>query len=462
MNLVERLKKHFECEMNVLLVGEHGVGKTSIIKQVFEDEGLILNESWLYFSGSTLDPWVDFIGIPKEVEYNGKKCIEIVPPKAFADEGKIQAIFIDEFNRSPSKIRNALLELCQFKSINGRKFPNLKVVWAAINPEDENNTYDVERLDPAHKDRFHANQIVVPYACDMEYFKGKYGEDIASASISWWNALPELIKKQISPRRLDYALHFMSKGIPLEDILPKDSNISKLRQDISNGPVDKKLSKLFETKNFKEAKLFLNVENNYLSAIKIIDGNKKYMEFFIPLLKKEKICLLISDENMESSDFILSNKDNNPEFKSAIESILTASANPKALMKIRSYFADKTTEEIKKPVLSSNKIENPFSNESYIVELNATEQKNKINIVANHFPKDPNIVSSEETIKIIVEFISTRWEATIRQYDLNMIVEIWNKSYIKADKMLVNKLSSAKEFRKKCSDIGIFTQMQGV
>ena len=206
MNLVDKLKKYFDCGMNVLLTGEHGVGKTSIVRQALEENGLILNESWLYFSGSTLDPWVDFIGIPKEVEYNGKKCIEIIPPKAFFNEGKIEAIFIDELNRSPSKIRNAILELCQFKSINGRKFPNLKVVWAAINPDDEENTYDVERLDPAHKDRFHANQIIVPYACDIEYFTKKYGTDIASASINWWNELPDNVKKQVSPRRLDYAL----------------------------------------------------------------------------------------------------------------------------------------------------------------------------------------------------------------------------------------------------------------
>ena len=312
MNLVERLKKHFDVESNVLITGAHGVGKTSIIKQVFEDNGLVLNESWLYFSGSTLDPWVDFIGIPKEIEYNGKKCIEIIPPKAFIDEGKIQAIFIDEFNRSPSKIRNALLELCQFKSINGRKFPNLKVVWAAINPEDEENTYDVERLDPAQKDRFPGNQIFVPYACDTEYFNKKYGNDIATTSINWWNDLPENIKKQVSPRRLDYALEYMAKGIPLEDILPKDSNPSKLRQDLSNGPIDKKLSKLYETKNVKEAKLFLNVENNYVSAIKIININEGYKEFFVPLLKKEKLCLLIADEKISISDYILANKNKHP------------------------------------------------------------------------------------------------------------------------------------------------------
>jgi MoxR-like ATPase len=462
MNLVERLKKHFDVESNVLITGAHGVGKTSIIKQVFEDNGLVLNESWLYFSGSTLDPWVDFIGIPKEIEYNGKKCIEIIPPKAFIDEGKIQAIFIDEFNRSPSKIRNALLELCQFKSINGRKFPNLKVVWAAINPEDEENTYDVERLDPAQKDRFPGNQIFVPYACDTEYFNKKYGNDIATTSINWWNDLPENIKKQVSPRRLDYALEYMAKGIPLEDILPKDSNPSKLRQDLSNGPIDKKLSKLYETKNVKEAKLFLNVENNYVSAIKIININEGYKEFFVPLLKKEKLCLLIADEKMSISDYILANKNKHSEFKSAVEDILTASTNPKALMKIRSYYASNGIEESSKTKDINSGVVESLSNNDYINQFDKCSKKDKIKIVLQNFPDDPNVDVCEKTMIFIVDFVVEKWEATIKQYDLDLLVDTWNRSYVKVDKMFAVKISQNLVFKKKCEHLGIINMMKGI
>jgi len=462
MNLVERLKKHFDVESNVLITGAHGVGKTSIIKQVFEDNGLVLNESWLYFSGSTLDPWVDFIGIPKEIEYNGKKCIEIIPPKAFIDEGKIQAIFIDEFNRSPSKIRNALLELCQFKSINGRKFPNLKVVWAAINPEDEENTYDVERLDPAQKDRFPGNQIFVPYACDADYFIKKYGNDIATTSINWWNDLPENIKKQVSPRRLDYALEYMAKGIPLEDILPKDSNPSKLRQDLSNGPIDKKLSKLYEAKNVKEAKLFLNVENNYVSAIKIININEGYKEFFVPLLKKEKLCLLIADEKMSISDYILANKNKHPEFKSAVEDILTASTNPKALMKIRSYYASNGIEESSKTKDINNGVVKSLSNNDYIDQFDKCSKKDKIKIVMQNFPDDPNVDVCEKTMIFIADFVAEKWETTIKQYDLDLLVDIWNRSYVKVDKMFAVKISQTLNFKKKCENLGIINMMKGI
>jgi hypothetical protein len=459
MNLVERLKNHFNAGSNVLITGAHGVGKTSIIKQVFEENGLVLNQSWLYFSGATLDPWVDFIGIPKEIEHNGRKCIEIIPPKAFANEGEIQAIFIDEFNRSPSKIRNALLELCQFKSINGRKFPNLKVVWAAINPEDEENTYDVERLDPAQKDRFPGNQIFVPYACDTEYFKNKYGKDIASVSIGWWNGLPDNIKKQISPRRLDYALEYMAKGIPLEDILPKDSNINKLRQDLSNGPIENKLFKIYESKNIKEAKLFLNSENNYSAAIKIINLNKDYINFFVPLIKKEKLCMLIADENMTIGNHILENKDSCQAFADAIQQILTASSNPKALMKIRSYFAVANTNNT---VPVREVIVVPLSNHEYMEKIGNCDKKDEIKIILHNFPNDPDKKVCEKTIPIIVDFVSEKWIATIKQHNVDLITKIWNKCFKNIDDQLQQCVKNNKAFRKKCDDLAITTMMEGV
>jgi len=338
----------------------------------------------------------------------------------------------------------------------------LKVVWAAINPEDEENTYDVERLDPAQKDRFPGNQIFVPYACDADYFIKKYGNDIATTSINWWNDLPENIKKQVSPRRLDYALEYMAKGIPLEDILPKDSNPSKLRQDLSNGPIDKKLSKLYEAKNVKEAKLFLNVENNYVSAIKIININEGYKEFFVPLLKKEKLCLLIADEKMSISDYILANKNKHPEFKSAVEDILTASTNPKALMKIRSYYASNGIEESSKTKDINSGVVESLSNNDYIDQFDKCSKKDKIKIVMQNFPDDPNVDVCEKTMIFIVDFVAEKWETTIKQYDLDLLVDIWNRSYVKVDKMFAVKISQTLNFKKKCENLGIINMMKGI
>ena len=64
--------------LNVLFIGKHGVGKTSLILDAFQGNNL----RYKYFSASTMDPWVDFIGVPRSMEddkgpyyqNSGKKC----------------------------------------------------------------------------------------------------------------------------------------------------------------------------------------------------------------------------------------------------------------------------------------------------------------------------------------------------------------------------------------------------
>ena len=141
---------------NVLFIGKHGVGKTAMVKDAFDRNGL----NFRYFSASTMDPWVDFVGVPREKTENkvpeelkiikelaaispqialewiqtnwkmseqsaksildhslnredGKSSLELVRPSSFNDD--VEALFFDEFNRSPKKVRNAVMELLQFK-----------------------------------------------------------------------------------------------------------------------------------------------------------------------------------------------------------------------------------------------------------------------------------------------------------------------------------------------------------
>src|SRR5436190_1168224 len=103
---------------NVLFEGRHGVGKTAVVKECFERNNL----KWKYFSAATMDPWCDFIGIPKTVKNDGgEDILKYVLPPDFADDS-VEALFFDEFNRSHKKVRDAVMELIQFKSINGRPF----------------------------------------------------------------------------------------------------------------------------------------------------------------------------------------------------------------------------------------------------------------------------------------------------------------------------------------------------
>jgi hypothetical protein len=381
MNQIDKkIEFWIENSQNVLFIGRHGVGKTAMVKDAFERRSI----NYRYFSASTMDPWVDFVGVPKEKIENkvpeqflilkelstidrqlavdwvvsnwkmsessaskivdhaigreqGLAYLDLIRPLVFAT-GEIEALFFDEFNRSPKKVRNAVMELLQFKSINGYKFPKLKMIWAAINPDDEDQTYDVERLDPAQKDRFHVS-VEVPYSPSVDWFRTRYGQRTADSAIQWWEDLSTEEKGKVSPRRLQYALDtYCCKG-DMRDILPSSSNISKLYSSLSSGPILEKLESLMSAKDTDQAKVFLSNENNYASAMKYVLKSDALKDYFLPLVPKEKISSLIS-ENSKTSTYIIGKIDKVSVFKEVCEEILKANTNSSVVKKIRKYFTE--------------------------------------------------------------------------------------------------------------------------
>jgi len=229
---IETLKSYAREGENVLLQGRHGVGKTAIIKEVFNSTFGEQNVKWRYFSAPTMDPWVDFVGVPKNyTREDGTEVFKIIPPEHFTGDEQIEALFFDELNRADDKTLNALMELIQFRSINGRKFPHLKCIWAAINPaSDDDNNYMVHELDPAQMDRFD-KQISIPYELDMTYFTTKFGKDIANVANAWWNGHER--KRVISPRKLEGILSSFMKGHDISDCTLL-ANVEELKQNLDS------------------------------------------------------------------------------------------------------------------------------------------------------------------------------------------------------------------------------------
>lgn len=328
----QKLDFWIKNEYNVLITGKHGVGKTSVILDAFNRHKL----KWVYFSAATMDPWVDLIGVPKEkIDANGNTYLDLVRPKAFQDN-EVEAIFMDEFNRSHKKVRNAVMELIQFKSINGKVFKNLKLVWAAINPDENLNNeskepkYDVETLDPAQKDRFHIH-IDLPYKCHLPYFKSKYGEDQALAAISWWNDLSNEIKDVISPRRLDYALDIHNKGGDLRDTLPQASNVSKLINELQNGSLNRRVQKAFSSNDINKAKELMDDVNVWSFVKKIIVNKTDYLNFFFPLINKEKQSEMIVSESKVLNHCLT----NSSKYESVLRDLMNSNLNYSIANKIR-------------------------------------------------------------------------------------------------------------------------------
>jgi hypothetical protein len=310
--------------LNVLFVGKHGVGKTSIIINSFERNKL----KWKYYSAATMDPWVDFIGVPRELkDEKGQSYLDLVKPIEWAYD-TIEALFFDEFSRSSKKIRNAVMELIQFKSINGKRFEKLKIIWAAINPDDEESLeYDVEKLDPAQEDRFHI-KVDIPYEPDATYFKNKFGSDISCSSLEWWKGLDPKIKNTVSPRRLDYALTIFISGGDLRDVLPSQSNVSKLNSLLKSGSIVNRLNKILSEKDEQVKFNYFENQNNYDEAINFILKRMDYRPL-LGYIGKERLSQNLTGSG--SSDIVLKYcMDNitNDIFSSTIKEIIDSKKYP--------------------------------------------------------------------------------------------------------------------------------------
>lgn len=281
----------FENNRNAIVEGKHGVGKTSIIHKVIKAYNLQYGRDVICFSAATMDPWIDFLGVPKLVDNpDGEPTVKLVKPE-YINPSTLQVLFFDEFNRSPKRVRNAVMELIQFKSVNGVKFPKLKCVWAAINPEDEQNTYDIERTDPAQFDRFHLH-LCLEDTINTEYFNEKFGEEKTIYIKEWYDGLEPMQKAKISPRRVEYAMEEIAIGGDPEDILPSCIN-SKDFIDSINARNFKSL--VIKAANEKGVDGVKELVNDFDSVNEIVNKteNEKVLQACVEIINQEQLsaCL---------------------------------------------------------------------------------------------------------------------------------------------------------------------------
>jgi hypothetical protein len=431
-NINKKLDFYVEQGLNVLLIGGQGVGKSSLVLDCFQRNNL----KYLYLSAATMDPWVDFVGIPKErKDPDGNSYLELIRPKVIAAD-EVEAIFLDEFNRAPKKVRNAVMELQQFKSINGQKLNNLKLVWAAINPddvEDEKFAFDVERLDPAQKDRFHIF-IDVPYKLDSKYFSSKYSVSTFNVANEWWEKLEPKVKNSVSPRRVDYALDLYRKGGDMRDVLPKETNVGSLVSALKLAP-HKELLDGFMTKGDTEgAKTFINNDNSFFSCIPLFEKHDEYVKFYAPLFNPERVALCLTEKS-KIKDFILSNCGNEA-FKGVLEDVVKADANKALCKEIKAVLdptrAPSSTLKVEgKPLfdLTAKCLKDKSKNvKKFIAVSGAIEGKNInakrgfIGSLASLFPSKLDEEACEISIKALLRIIGGSNKGSLLKTDIVKIL----------------------------------------
>lgn len=134
-------------EAPVLLVGDHGTGKTLLVERLAG----ALDGPWRHYNASLLN-YDDLVGIPVPTDEGDLRFI--------GTKGAVwdaEFVFFDEINRCRPDLQNKLFPLVHERRLAGVELPHLRHRWAAMNPADyteDSGYYGTEELDAALADRF--------------------------------------------------------------------------------------------------------------------------------------------------------------------------------------------------------------------------------------------------------------------------------------------------------------------
>lgn len=234
---VNTIKLIRDCTINnglsivPLLLGETGIGKTELVRELCEEEGLSL----ITIHVSQIEP-ADLTGLYKinewgktdncspswlpwlEVEsFNeikeSKRCsadkLKTLTSGLINPKGGI--VFLDEVNRGHEDIRQSLYQLLNERRMHTFTLPSNYTIVAAANPS---NGYETYEFDAALINRFAWIDFKPSAKETMTYLGNKY---LASPMVSWLNQNTELLalssdidnsmdeQKKLSPRIVEQA-----------------------------------------------------------------------------------------------------------------------------------------------------------------------------------------------------------------------------------------------------------------
>lgn len=168
---------------NILLVGQAGTAKTSVVKQWAKANGINL----VYKDAKTMDP--SALGGIVARDMGDTDYARRLGTKEFQTlDAPNSVLFLDEYNRAKSEIRGSLLTLVQDHVVwdpkskgEMRHLPNFLFTVAAINPS--GNIYKgAKEMDPAERSRFRRINIQMDPAEHLKFLEKHYTERLAKAT----------------------------------------------------------------------------------------------------------------------------------------------------------------------------------------------------------------------------------------------------------------------------------------
>lgn len=198
---------------NIYLQGRPGIGKTSSIKAALAKRGVRFH----YDSAAVLSP--EDLNTPFPAKDG--KTLDLVVAKKFADNEPWVWI-VDEICRGTRRTQNAIMEPIQERTIGGKQ-TNILCTIALNNPREVAGF----KLDVGKNDLAQASRFALSVEIDAEhiefgpYLKDKYGDDIATPFVEWWeDDLDDVGRVLCTPRGLERMIGLYEAGNELQWGLP--------------------------------------------------------------------------------------------------------------------------------------------------------------------------------------------------------------------------------------------------
>jgi hypothetical protein len=254
-----KLQSEGKNPVAVEIIGESGLGKTSSVLQLAEEENLNLvklNLSQIEElgdlvgfpvrqfklikeaeSGLKIQQWVDEQAIEEYIHqgyrFTGQKRMSYCPPEWIADKVGGGILLIDDWNRADLRFTQALMEICDRQEYISWKLPKDWHIMLTANPD--NGNYMVNAIDVAQRTRF----ISVEFKFDINRW-AEWAEqnNIDSRCINFLMMHPEVVNERVNPRSITTFFNAISS-------IPKFEEQLGLIQQIGEGSVGVEVSSLF-------------------------------------------------------------------------------------------------------------------------------------------------------------------------------------------------------------------------
>jgi hypothetical protein len=255
--------RHIQAEgknpVAVEIIGESGLGKTSSVIQLAEDEKL----NFVKLNLAQIEELGDLVGFPirqfkmlKETEsglkvhqwidehaveefsrqgykFTGQKRMSYCPPEWIADKVGGGILLLDDWNRADVRFIQAVMELVDRQEYISWKLPKDWHILLTANPDDGN--YMVNSIDVAQRTRF----VSVEFKFDVDrWAEWAEANSIDGRCINFMLMHPEVVNERVNPRSITTFFNAISS-------IPKFEEQLGLIQQIGEGSVGSEVASLF-------------------------------------------------------------------------------------------------------------------------------------------------------------------------------------------------------------------------